>query len=306
MIELNPNVEVLFEDLRRLGINSFLVSRKFKIMLNEEDMHELWRDRIWIAGQKRNVTTGPNQEMYKAVQAFASFMNQIESDQSADDLVAQTIISFIDSFDIRQNLKDIKESFGFVSFSNDNRLYLIDSIARHNRRKFKPKTPVKNLDQETVESEGEKENSKIFIVHGHNEGMKEGVARFVEKLGFNGIILHEQPNEGKTIIEKFTKYSDVGFAIVLLSADDFGFKKDQASDRAKLRARQNVIMELGYFLGKIGREKVVALHETVKNFEFPSDYSGVLYIPYGDNWKVDLAKELKAAGFQIDMNKIFE
>lgn len=149
-------------------------------------------------------------------------------------------------------------------------------------------------------------SEKIFIVHGHNEEMKQSSARFLEKLDLKPIILHEQPNKGKTIIEKFTEFSEVSFAIILLSGDDVAFGKNENSKKAKLRARQNVILELGYFLGKIGRENVVVLHEILDNFEIPSDYQGVIYIPYDSagNWRLSVAKELKAVGFEIDGNKL--
>lgn len=150
-------------------------------------------------------------------------------------------------------------------------------------------------------------NSKnVFIVHGHNEEMKISVARTIEKLKLNAIILHEQPSKGKTIIEKFTANSDVAFAVVLLSADDIAYAKNQKLETAKYRARQNVVFELGYFIGKLGRDKVIALHEIENNFEIPSDYSGVLFVPFDKmgKWQFDLVKELKAIGVQVNANDI--
>lgn len=151
-----------------------------------------------------------------------------------------------------------------------------------------------------------KPSNRIFIVHGHDEAMKQAVARTVEKMGFETIILHEKPSEGRTIIEKFTDYSDVSFAIVLLSPDDVAYPKDQSPKEAKLRARQNVIFELGFFIGKLGRNRVLVLYQEEKNFEMPSDYSGVLYTPYDDSgrWQFDLVKELKACGYDVDANKL--
>ena len=151
-----------------------------------------------------------------------------------------------------------------------------------------------------------KSSNRIFIVHGHDEAMKQAVARTVEKMGLEPIILHEKPSEGRTIIEKFTDYSDVSFAIVLLSPDDMAYPKDHSPKDAKLRARQNVIFELGFFIGKLGRNRVLVLYQKERNFEMPSDYSGVLYAPYDDSgrWKFDLVKELKACGYDVDANKL--
>ncbi|ADB42928.1 TIR domain-containing protein [Spirosoma linguale] len=149
-------------------------------------------------------------------------------------------------------------------------------------------------------------SKKIFLVHGHNEEMKQSVARVLEKLGFEPVILHEQPSKGLTIIEKFSDYSNVSYAIVLLSADDLAHSKHENDEKSRYRARQNVILELGYFLGKLGRNKVLTLFEASKNIEIPSDFSGVLYVPYDGNesWKFTVAKELKAVGFDLDVNRL--
>jgi len=144
---------------------------------------------------------------------------------------------------------------------------------------------------------------EVFIVHGHNEDKKDSVARYIEQLGLKTIILHEQPNEGRTIIEKFEDYSDVSFAIVLLTADDLGCDKELFDKKDfKSRARQNVIFELGFFVGKLGRKKVCALYE--EGVDIPSDYKGVIYIPFKGNWKVSVARELKASGINIKVGNI--
>jgi len=144
---------------------------------------------------------------------------------------------------------------------------------------------------------------KVFLVHGHDELAKETVARFLEKLGLIPIILHEQPNKGKTIIEKLEAYSDVSFAIVLLTPDDRAMPKDRPEEQ-ELRARQNVIFEFGFFIGKLDRSKVVALYK--KGVVMPSDYSGVVYIEmdYGNGWQLKLAKDIKEAGLTVDLNKL--
>lgn len=138
--------------------------------------------------------------------------------------------------------------------------------------------------------------------------MKQAVARVVEKLGLNAIVLHEKPNQGKTIIEKFTEYSNVGYAVVLLSPDDVVSSKSNKSDKKIFRARQNVIFELGFFIGKLGRNRVMSLYRQTDNFELPSDYSGVLFIPFDEHyhWRFDLIRELKSSGYQLDANKLLE
>lgn len=143
--------------------------------------------------------------------------------------------------------------------------------------------------------------NKIFIVHGHDNEAKETIARFIEKLGLESIILHEQASSGDTLIQKFERYSDVGFGIIIYSPDDIG--KSNSENEYKKRARQNVIFEHGYLIGKLGREKVVAI---VKGeMEQPSDISGVIYVPMDATgaWKMDIIKELKAVNFDVDANK---
>ena len=116
------------------------------------------------------------------------------------------------------------------------------------------------------------------------------------------MILHEQPNEGRTIIEKFEYHADTQFAVALLTPDDTcSLQSDK--NNLKPRARQNVIFEFGYFIGKLSRERVYALVKG--DVEKPSDYNGVLYIPLDDSdgWKMKLVKELQSAGFEVDANR---
>ena len=144
-------------------------------------------------------------------------------------------------------------------------------------------------------------NNKVFVVHGHDNQAKSEVARVLQKLKLEPIILHEQANQGKTIIEKFEAHSDVGFAVVLLTPDDLG---GTTENDLKKRARQNVVLELGYFIGKLGRGRVCPLYKS--EVELPSDLSGVVYVPMDghDAWQMKLAKELKAAGFTVDLNDL--
>ncbi|UTH49846.1 nucleotide-binding protein [Loktanella salsilacus] len=143
---------------------------------------------------------------------------------------------------------------------------------------------------------------RVFIVHGHDEAPRETVARFLSTVGLDPVILHEQANKGMTIPEKLAAYANVGFAVVLLTPDDEGRVKDAAE--MQFRARQNVILELGYFVGRLGRDRVFALLKG--QIEIPSDYVGVAYTAFdeGGGWRQNLALELEAAGYDIDWNKV--
>ena len=146
--------------------------------------------------------------------------------------------------------------------------------------------------------------NRVFIIHGRDHGITNTVARFLDSLGINTVILQEQPDQGRTIIEKFEEYAqEVDLAIALFTPDDVG-GLDDGNSGLRHRVRQNVIFEFGYFTAKLGRNKTLALVKG--NPEILSDYSGVLYtaLDDSDGWKMRLVRELKSAGFDIDANRI--
>lgn len=147
------------------------------------------------------------------------------------------------------------------------------------------------------------DNSKVFIVHGRDDLAKVDVARFVEKLGLEAIILHEQASSGKTIIEKIEEHTNVGFGIVLYTPCDVGGLKGETD--LKARARQNVVFEHGFLMGKIGRSNVCALVKS--DVEKPNDISGVVYIGMDNagGWQAELMKEMKSSGLEIDANRLY-
>lgn len=147
-------------------------------------------------------------------------------------------------------------------------------------------------------------SDSVFVVHGSDDSVKESVARLIERLSLKAIILHEVANEGRTVIEKFEHHAArVGFAAVLLTADDVGARRSEA-ENLRPRARQNVILELGYFSAKLGRERTCVLYE--EGVELPSDMAGVVYVPLDSAgaWRLRLAKEIKVAGLSVDLNDV--
>lgn len=188
-------------------------------------------------------------------------------------------------------LKDLKED------TKDKIDYLETLIEKTELIKSEIETKPKLEEKRHIENI---DKNKVFIVHGHNNDILQSVARTIEKLGLIPIILHEQANAGRTIIEKFENSSDVGFAIVLLTDDDEGKAKTEVE--LKKRARQNVVLELGYFIAKLGRSNILPLYS--ENVELPSDIHGLIYVPIdkANSWKFAMAKELKEAGYNIDAN----
>lgn len=160
-------------------------------------------------------------------------------------------------------------------------------------------------DSEAVPKESpvaKKISRKIFIVHGHDEVARLTVARFIENIGFEAIILSERANQGRTIIEKIEAHGDVGFAVVLLTPDDLGGK---SATELKQRARQNVLLELGYFMGRLGRPNVFTLAKG--DLEIPTDFAGMVWeaLDDGGAWKMKLARELRDTGnFAVDWNLV--
>ena len=148
----------------------------------------------------------------------------------------------------------------------------------------------------------EPSSNRVFVVHGHDESLKVNVARFIEKLGYEAVILHERANRGQTVIEKIESNTDVGFAIILYSPDDLAQSKAEAEHgKLRFRARQNVVFEHGYLIAKLGRSRVATL--VTGELELPSDISGVVFVNSA-NWQINVAKEMKAAGYLIDFNRL--
>jgi predicted nucleotide-binding protein len=142
----------------------------------------------------------------------------------------------------------------------------------------------------------------ILLIHGYDETTKESVSKFIEILGLRALILHEQPNGGRGIIEKFGEASNINFAIILLATDDLTSLQNKPREK-QAQINQNVIFEFGYFLGKLGHERVCVLYQ--EGGEIPFDYSNIMCIPMDSRggWRLLVAKEIKQAGIDIDLNK---
>ena len=159
---------------------------------------------------------------------------------------------------------------------------------------------IAHHEEETIRSS--KTDNMVFVVHGHDEGAKQTVARFLEQCGFVAVILHEQADGGRTIIEKIEQYADVVFAIVLYTPCDIGREKNEK--RGTPRARQNVVFEHGYLIAKLGRERVCALVK--QGVQTPGDIAGVVYKPMDSAgaWKTEILREMKSTGVVVDASKL--
>ena len=165
-----------------------------------------------------------------------------------------------------------------------------------------PNQELPGKPKQTTKSAVARNKRKVSIVHGHYNEVKQEVARFLEHLSIEPIILHEQASAGMTIIEKIEHYSsDADFALVLYTPCDRGRGALETTVPARNRARQNVAFEHGYLMAKFGRENVCALVKG--NVEIPNDTGGVVYVDLDSSgaWRIEVTKELKAAGYAISI-----
>ena len=150
-------------------------------------------------------------------------------------------------------------------------------------------------------------SNRVFIVHGHDHALKTDLEAFLHQIGLEAVVLHRQPDKGQTIIEKFEEHADVGYAFVLLTPDDIAYTSDQdalpdASRSKEGRARQNVIFEFGYFVGRLGRDRVCCIFR--KGVILPSDLTGLIYKEVETSVEpqgLSIIRELKAAGYSIKL-----
>jgi len=149
---------------------------------------------------------------------------------------------------------------------------------------------------------------RIFVVCGRDDKMKQAIINSLTKLWLVPVVMCEEPNQGRKLVERFTDYSDVGFATVLLSPDEFAYASEESPTKRKLRPKQEVIFELGFLLGKLGKEKVLVLFRECANFEIPTDFEGIKITAFDDqdSWKLALIRELTNCGYNVDVDSLLK
>jgi len=235
--------------------------------------------------------------MKKKIEDLIISIYDIPYSKSAFNEIEQALIilrEYVENNHFLNSKLYVKEIIEIDNLSEDLSVFKSDEDRLLQKRVQKK---IANLGRKILE-----ENKKIFIVHGRNINMRDKVSTMLGKLKLEYSILESEQNNGATIIEKFLKNaSKCEYAIVLFSADDLG-KLDEDEANFKHRPRQNVILELGYFLAHVGRKNIIILHETGKKIESPSDFSGVVYEAFDEYgaWKTKLIKEMKMSGIYID------
>lgn len=224
---------------------------------------------------------------------------------SAYDSWQRKVLAFLRAAKRSEDAEDLVRLGGKVNSSNwevyrDQQVSHLEGLAIL----LRSAPTTEGIQQNGAPTSSTRNTRKVFLVHGHDAETKESVARFLTRLDLEPIILHEQANRSQTIIEKFEANADVGYAIVLLTPDD-NVRGDDNQDAGLWRARQNVILELGYFIGRLGRPRVCALYK--EGVELPSDFQGVLYVPYDEHgaWRQKIAQELIDAKMPIRVEGLF-
>lgn len=151
------------------------------------------------------------------------------------------------------------------------------------------------------------QNRKVFVVYGHDNNARTQLEAMLRRWDLEPLILDQLISSGQTIIEKLEEYTQqVNFGIVLATPDDMGYPKNDETKK-QYRVRQNVVLELGMLLARVGREKVAILLSQSEEMEKPSDIDGLIYIPFKGNveeTKVSLAKEMNRNGYTLDISKL--
>jgi predicted nucleotide-binding protein len=194
--------------------------------------------------------------------------------------------------------------------------YLIESIVKGKVKgayvcteKFLPPKEKNTISNQSATSASGNLGRRIIVVSGSDDEMKQAITGALTKLSLIPLVMCEEPSQGKKIVENFSKdYADVGFAVVLLSPDDFAYAKNEAATKRKLRPQQNVIFELGFLLGKLGKSNVLVFFRECANFEVPTDFEGIKVTAFDDrdSWKLALIRELSNYGLAVDGNRILK
>jgi predicted nucleotide-binding protein len=169
-----------------------------------------------------------------------------------------------------------------------------------------PTEKTKALTQQAISASDVRR--RVFVVCGTDDEMKQVITAALTKLWLVPVVMCEEPRQGRKIVDRFQDYADVGFALVLLSPDDSVYMKDEPPTKRKLRPRQDVVFELGFLLGKLGRSNVLVFQRECQNFEVPTDFEGMKVTAFDDrdSWKLALIRELSNFGLAVDGDRILK
>jgi predicted nucleotide-binding protein len=324
----------IYAHLLRLFLQGYLNSRNFNVFCIEYDIDQIWESNLTQFVHKEEHYYEALYSAYRDIPEawidplFKMFLESIYV--LKEDHFAEIIVSILKDYSkwnrdlktdepipldpdlvsaIAYDLLDLQYDEEDLRMHFQQNGYDLDILLSLHDQKEKEETSGTKTNAVKIEYGIPLENNSIFIVHGHDHATRDSVALYIRQIGLKPIILADAPSGGKTLIEKLEEYQNVNYAIVLLTPDDTGSSKDKMGQikkpiDLKTRARQNVIFELGLFIGWLGRDRVCPIVKSVE--ELPSDYLGIVYVPYDKEgaWKLNLIRELRKTGFTIDSKDI--
>ena len=294
---IDPKLKPLFANLKRLKMGKYLNTKEFELFTIENNIDDVWNDCKKEVSRKSNVVILGYHNTEEEEEAFAYLMS-LWYDQDYDsfgDFITTVLLNFAKWHSTKLDFTSIHHNLKQIGLTEKNLLAFTKES-----RKIRDSKPEK-IEESHINTKKAKQikldNKKVFIVHGHDDKARLELAKIIkDDLGLEPVVLQEEPNISiETIIAKFERLAkDCSSALILFTPDD--------NANGKLRARQNVILELGYFLGKFqdSENRRIAI---IKNgdIEIPSDISGVLYLEYFKNLKeifYDLKKQFETWGIK--------
>ncbi|MES2825732.1 MAG: nucleotide-binding protein [Pseudomonadota bacterium] len=291
---------------RKSGVNTPSVKVALELNVSREEAKAKLQDRIEKGlALKRQISSLSEYEILSnEYDKWDSFNSELLKRLFTSEELEEEYSSWGVSISMSMYEKSIGEKIADRFKNIDNKIHRLDSIIE--RLELIPLNSTLAIATTNIATENPiNKSKKVFVVHGHDERSKTNLEVFLHEIGLEPVVLHRQADEGLTIIEKFEKHGDVGYAFILLTPDEIAYlrteeKKPDGERFKEFRARPNVIFEFGYFVGRLGRSRVCCLH--TGNVKLPSDVSGVIYKNYQTSIEevaYSIIKDLKAAGYTV-------
>jgi predicted nucleotide-binding protein len=296
---VEPELKPLYANLKRLNIGDYLYTQEFNLFALENNIDEIWEECKKEIRRKKNVIKSGKHNTEEEEEAFMLLISgfyEDDEENSFDAFIFDILLNFAEWSQTKLDFTGVISNLKDINVPKEDLLYLTKKI-----RKIQVTKPIKLIAKVKIKPDTEQnqiiiKSNKIFVVHGRDDKSRLEICNLLkDDLKLEPIVLQDKPNNSiETIISKFERLaSDCSAAIVLFTPDD-----DSGDNK---RARQNVILELGYFLGKFQDEnnrRIIILKKG--NLEIPSDISGVLYLEYSKTVKevyYDLKKQFEYWGY---------
>jgi predicted nucleotide-binding protein len=296
-MNIKPNLKPLYANLKRLKIGEYLNTKEFELFAIENNFDDVWKSCKADVNSKQRVVIMGFHDTEDEEEAFINLLSlwYDQSYDSFDQFILSVLIQFANWYQTKLDFTAIYQNLKQLGLDDNNLLEFYKEIMRI--RESKPEVIEEKIIESKKTHKIKNYSKNVFIVHGHDDKARLELSKILkEDLNLVPVVLQEEPNISiETIISKFERLAkDCSAAIILFTPDD--------DANGKLRARQNVILELGYFLGKFSDEdsRRIVIIKT-GDIEIPTDISGVIYFEFFKNMKeifYDLKKQFESWGFK--------